>query len=323
MDTHRTRRACLAVCGSVALAGCTDLDALPGRGTDGHPFADRTVEVQISSAEQDFDHLETLLEDALSFWNANTQYLAYTTTLEYGPDASEPDILVEEVLTLDSCGLHDGEVAGCAELIQDGDHGLLPATATVEFQDGNDWQYQRVIEHEIGHTLGLEHDNEPARVMHESWEQRYPEFETRTEILELAEQRRETYNEATGTITDGNDAADTERYEAAIEQFQRAITRFEAARETVQTSQELLGELSSFAPADLNRLESFLSAEETYVGGVLESLAVLVDACEQLAGDESSGIERYNEGIRQYNETLDIDLPEASEFVSAIGFGTV
>jgi hypothetical protein len=323
MDTHRTRRAYLAICGSVAAAGCTALDSLPGRGKDGHPFTDRTVAVQISNAQQNFDHLETLLGDALSFWNANTQYLPYTTTLEYRPDASDPDILVEEVLNLESCGLHEGEVSGCAELIQAGDHDRLPATATVEFQEDNDWRYQRIIEHEIGHTLGLEHDDEPARVMHESWEQRYPEFETRLEILDLTEQRRATYSEAAETISGANDAVEGERYDAATEQFRTAITSFEGARGSLQRSEELVGELSPFEPADMDRLASLLSTEKTYADAVLDSLAVLAEASEHLAAGENSGVEQYNNGIREYNETLELEVPDMPAFVSAVGFSTV
>jgi hypothetical protein len=158
--------------------------------------------------------------------------------------------------------------------------------------------------------------------MHESWERRYPEFETRMEILTLAEQRRASYSEAADIITAGNDAVDSEQYDAAREQFQQGLTQFEEAGTTVQRSVELLSELSEFQPADLTQLESHLDAERTYIDAVIDSLGVLVDAAELLAAGEDGGVERYNEGIHQYNETLELDIPDGREYVSAVGFVT-
>lgn len=313
-----TRRHYLAVCGAVAgLAGCSSVESFVGR-SDTHPFADRTVTVQISNVESDSDRLEGLLQGALSFWNSHSdQYIPYTTTFEYRPDAGDPDLFLEEVSSLGSCGRHDGDIGGCAPLLKEGDHGSLPATATVEAQE-NDWQYQKIIEHEIGHTLGLRHDDEPARVMDESWENRFPEFEQREQILDLAEERSERYAEAADAITRGNEATDAENFETAADRFQDAVASFEDAQGTLQTTGDLVEELSPFEPADMEQLDTLLSTERSYVEAILETLPPLVQASRQLAAG-NDGVDQYNEAIRQYNEAQGVERPDLREYISAVG----
>lgn len=314
-----SRRRYLAVCGSIAgLAGCSSIESFVGGGPDTHPFADRTVVVQISNVESDGDRLEELLQGAVSFWNSHgDQYLSYTTSFEYRPDAEDPDLLLEEVSSLGSCGRHDGDIGGCAPLLEAGDHGSLPATATVEVQE-NDWQYQKIIEHEIGHTLGLRHDDEPTRVMDESWENRFPEFEEREQILDLAEERSKRYSEAADAITRGNEAANAENFETAADRFQDAVESFEKARQTLQTTADLVDELSEFEPADLDRLASLRSTEQSYVEAILETLPALVEASRQLAAG-TGGADQYNEAIRRYNEVQEMARPDLREYISAVG----
>jgi len=313
-----TRRRYLAVCGSVGLAGCSSVESFVG-GSDTHPFADRTVSVQISAVESDRARLERLLRGALSFWNEQgAQYLSFRTTFEYRPDADDPDLFLEEVASLGSCGRHDGNIGGCAPLLEAGDHGSLPATATVEVQE-NDWQYQKIIEHEVGHTLGLRHEDEPTYVMDDSWENRFPEFEQRERILRLAEQRSKRYGEAADAISRGNEAANAENFATAADDFQDAVERFEDARRTLQTTEDLAGELSPFEPADLERLASLRSTEQSYVESILETLTRLVEASRQLA-DGSGGADQYNGAIEGYNEAQEMERPDLREYISAVGF---
>lgn len=321
-----TRRAYLLACGSIAgVAGCNSLDSVSvgGDQQDGHPFADRTVAVQIDDVHEDFGRVESLLLDALSFWNDHVEtYLTYSTTLEYRPDGGDPDIVVSEVAGIDECGLHDDDgIAGCADLIEDGHHDQLPASVRVIPQDpGEDWRYQRIIEHEIGHTLGLTHEEDPDFVMHESWKRRYPEYDRRERIVTLVDDRIEAYEAGEQSLANGFEAADAESFGVATEQYRDAGDHFRTALETIQTSRDVARELSPFDPADLDALESLLGTEETYIETVLDAVELLVEGSELLAADDQDGVEIYNDGVERHNEAVGSDLPEKAEYISAVGF---
>jgi hypothetical protein len=317
-----TRRGWLAVCAAAGVGGCTNVDSLLG--PDAHPFADRTVPVQIQTVQQEFDRLERLLKAALSFWNETQETLPYSTTLTYDPETDTPDVLVSEVPTIAECGVHTGDdITGCAPILQSGDQSELPASLEVNPQPpGEDWHYRRVIEHELGHLLGLTHDDEPARVMHASWQQRYPQYERRRHVFELRQERGESYNQGVQYVSEGFDAAEADEFGAAGEQFQQARGAYRDAQETIATARAVADELEPFEPADLDRLDALLTTETEFVQTVLDGLEAMVEGAELLSANEDDGVSVYNDGVGVYDDATDIEIPGSEAYLSAVGFPT-
>jgi hypothetical protein len=350
-SSRGTRRRFLVVAGTLATAGCLDgvaddtdgadtptetgLQTPASDGTDEqtdeaqtptstpvpetHPFAGRTASVIIEQVEEDRERLERLLRKAISFWNDNqSEYLSYSTTLEHRPDAEEPDVTVSEVPSIDSCGLHDeGEFAGCATRLSEGDGAALPAEVRLD-PAANDWRYRNTIKHELGHVLGLGHDDAPANIMGDSLDERYPEYEQRKEILEVRDEWVSEYNSATKELTAGFDAVDADDFETATGAFDTARQHYETAADLIETATELATELSRFEPADREKLDEMLDSEASFAASMQSAVDLLHDGAERIASGED-GYDTYNEGVDAYNETIEQPLPETSEYVAAVG----
>lgn len=333
----RSRRAFLVAAGAVAAAGCLDSgdssEEGAGDGTSGegktaagtatpepaHPLADRTATVAIERVEADRQRLERLLREAIAFWNDNhTRYLSYATTLEYQPDAEEPAILVSELPAIEECGIHEGgNFAGCATYLTAGANNSLPANVRL-VPDSSDWLYRTVIQHELGHVLGLGHDDEPAAVMDTSVEARYPEYEQRREILDLRKEWITEYNDAAEILSTAFDAADDEDYETAASRYETAGEHYRVAGELVESAAATAEELSAFEPADRERLVELLDSERSFVESMRSAIEYLKSGSEQIAGGDG-GYETYNEGVDRYNATVQQSLPETEAYIAAVG----
>jgi len=319
-----SRRRLLSLCVAGGLCGCTSLDSLPGTGSGAHPFADRTVTVQLQAVRGDVARLEGLLRDALAFWNAGDRqaFLPYTTTLAYAPDAGAPDVLVSEVASIDSCGVHGGDITGCAPVLRPGERDRLPATLRLTPQPpGEDWHYRRVIEHELGHLLGLGHEDEPSAVMAASWQQRYPQYDRRRRIFGLRQERTARYNRAVDRANDGFEAVGADRFETAAERFRAASRTYQDAASSVETARSVADELDPFEPADRSRLASLLRTEQAFVETALDGLGSMIDGSRRLAAGED-GAATYNDGAETYRAANDTELPDAEAYLAAVGFPT-
>ncbi|WP_254536814.1 zinc-dependent metalloprotease family protein [Halomarina litorea] len=192
-----SRRALLLVC-LVVLSGCAAIPSLP----DGPPFADEssptpappttderaiettagatvgptgtavprpnpyeeeTLTVAISDEADTGRDFRPLVREALDFWEANDRrYVGYSVEYRLVSDAEDADLLVRFVESVDECGRED-HVAGCAPLVT---AGPVDRPVTVRVRSGfSDDSTVLVLQHELGHTLGLGHDDAPADVM--------------------------------------------------------------------------------------------------------------------------------------------------------------
>jgi hypothetical protein len=112
------------------------------------------------SRDRDF---AALVREATTFWEAGSQYLGFGVEYEVRPDAEDPDLIVAFADRVPDCG-NVADAAGCAPLLTDPRQVDRPETAWVK-TGLSDESTVLVTEHELGHTLGLTHDDPPRDVM--------------------------------------------------------------------------------------------------------------------------------------------------------------
>jgi hypothetical protein len=160
----------------VVLAGCSgfvpadelssDASATASSSADAgtNPWASDPVVVSIRAPADQRARYRNLTRRALDYWETNSaEYVGYPVEFRLTDDAMRPDVRITFVEYVRSCGRED-HAAGCAPRIENPRHASLPAD--VEVKTGfDDASTVRVIEHELGHVLGLGHDDAPRDVM--------------------------------------------------------------------------------------------------------------------------------------------------------------
>ncbi|KAB1187283.1 MULTISPECIES: matrixin [Haloferax] len=127
------------------------------------PWGADPVLVDVEAPNDGRDY-ESLVREATVFWERNdARYLGYEIEYAVTTDARNPDIVVRFSETIPECS---GQVdaVGCAPYITDARQIDRPETVYVMTGFGDDSTVE-IIEHELGHTLGLTHGDEPAELM--------------------------------------------------------------------------------------------------------------------------------------------------------------
>ncbi|SDX67591.1 zinc metalloprotease [Halobellus clavatus] len=129
-----------------------------------NPWGSGPIVVAIRDTSGTARNWTPLVREATAYWEAEGERFAgFPVTYTVRPDATDPDIVLEFVDTVPRCEGAD-DAAGCAPLIEDRRQIDRPETVFVRtgFSDNST---ARVVEHELGHTLGLTHDDAPQFVM--------------------------------------------------------------------------------------------------------------------------------------------------------------
>ncbi|AFK19600.1 matrixin [Haloferax mediterranei ATCC 33500] len=127
------------------------------------PWGSEPVVIAVE-APNDGRNYTSMVNEATTFWEANdARYLGSEIDYEVDADARNPDLVVRFSDDIPECS---GQVdaVGCAPYITDERQIDRPTTAYIRTGFGDDSTVE-IIEHELGHTLGLTHGDEPAELM--------------------------------------------------------------------------------------------------------------------------------------------------------------
>ncbi|USZ69423.1 matrixin family metalloprotease [Halorussus salilacus] len=129
-----------------------------------NPWGESNLTVAINDTANDSRDFRPHVRSALDFWsNASERYAGFEVEYELEPNASEPDLVVRVVDSIDSCA-NVTDPAGCAPFLTDAAHVSRPVTLEVAASYSNE-STRLILKHELGHTLGLNHSSEPQDVM--------------------------------------------------------------------------------------------------------------------------------------------------------------
>ena len=225
-----------ATTGVAGIAGCTG--ALPDVGGDGHIFADQTVSVRVEDLGTTDHDVHANAREALAFWEAESeQYVDFAVDFELIDD--DPDMEIVYVDTPERCAAvenYSASVLGCAPLIRPGQRVSRPATAVVVAANRPYGKVRITTKHEIGHILGLGHDDAPAEIMSNRPEDRIPLFAERIEIWEATTASQQAASTGTGRFNSAVSAWNDEAYADAETAARESNGAYVSALDSVQSA---------------------------------------------------------------------------------------
>lgn len=153
----------------VVLSGCAGVadPGLVGDDWEGDPdnhWRSEVLNVSYTGpADRDYG---SLVAAATEYWTANSgRYAGYDVELRVVDDGEAADVHVRFVESIDDCGVHSDErTAGCAPVLTEPGQVDRPVEVRIETGYSN-VSTVAVLKHELGHTLGLTHADEPRSVM--------------------------------------------------------------------------------------------------------------------------------------------------------------
>jgi len=316
------RRRFLATAGGVAgagLAGCLALD--PAERT--HPFAGTTQRVAVEDASTSDLDLTANAGEALEFWAAESEgYAGFP--VDFWLVESEPDILIRYADDPAGCedvaGFDSSRVLGCAPRLGPETAVPDPVVARV-VAGGRPYGSVRVTtKHEIGHILGLGHEDDPREIMSNRPEDRIPLYTVRVEIWEAVLSVQAGANEAIRLLNHGTETYRRQAFEAAATAFEAAREDFTALAADLDAALGRTGELEGQETVDLRTVRDRLGhhRERLRLSAALAgALAAAADAA--AAGDGAREREAIDEANRQVAAFEDLGPVESSEIAVALG----
>ncbi|MCU4752514.1 hypothetical protein OB919_11020 [Halobacteria archaeon AArc-curdl1] len=313
------RRELLGACAACApmVAGCTSPDALPEEREPRHPLADQTVSVRIEN-RSDTDHdVETNARDALAYWETHAeQYVGFGVDFEVVTD--DPQLTIAYVDTPEDCQDVEGYselVLGCAPLLRPGNRLPNDLTAYVVAANRPFGKVRITTKHEIGHVLGLYHDDEPREIMSNRPEDRIPLYDVRINIWETVLEAQERSNDGTRLYSDGITNWNEDEYAVAAEAFNAAHDELTTAEGLVDAALDLTDAFDGHPSVETVALEA-LRNHLTRLRERMHTSAALTRAMEDasVAADEgdfsraNDHLSAANAHIREINTTGVVEL---------------
>ena len=313
------RRRVLAAVGSTAaagFAGCT----LPGERR--HPFANGTVSVRIDG-ETDTPHdVEDVARRSLEYWEDNSEtYVGFTVAFDVVTD-DDPDLVLRFVDRPDDCHMvenYSDRVLGCAPVLRAGYRPRETIRAIVVAGARPPGKIAITTKHELGHVLGLGHDDEPQEIMSTRPELRIPMYETRIEIWEDVLGAHEHASNATVLFDHAATTWTEEHYEGAAIAFHAANANYEAVRarfEGVRERIETFADDPRVETVDLEGLRGYLDRLVERTRLAEEFSSAMAAAADAVARGDRAAADEYiataNDRIGEYNAVGSLELRDVA-----------
>lgn len=284
------RRAVLAgAAGLTATAGCLSIPDSNGS----HPLAGQTVTIRVDEDTDTPHDLRAVTREALDFWETDSEtYTGFTVGFEL-VEGDEPDLVVAYADDPRGCSDVEGyseRVLGCAPVLLSDTTVPEPVVARVVAGTRPAGQVLTTTKHEVGHVLGLTHDDDPREVMSSRPEDRIPLYDRRAQIRDTVVSGAEGTNEASSSYAQAIGLWNNGDYESAVPVFEEtrgayadATAQFETARDAAD---EFEGEQAA-ETVDLERVKTLLSGLVERVNLLAMAASAMADAADAAAAGDS------------------------------------
>lgn len=254
------------------------------------------------------------VQDTLTFWEDNAEtYVGFPMEYAYEPNNSDADITVKVQEEIAVCGSHDTDyrTVGCAPLIES----TAPETAEIRIvSDLEGETLLRVLKHEFGHTLGLDHGEEPQEIMSDDPELRIPDYQERRDIISAYRDGIDAFSKASEKYNTGSEHYDNE-------ELGEAKNLFEDGSKLAQDGATAFGNAESISLSIEEQLAAEFSSEARqkclkYYNSQLE----LSRACEAYAdGNYDRGDEFISEHQKYHEEMQSFQIRDSNLLVDELG----
>lgn len=130
-----------------------------------NPWGTREVTVAVAGDGVPKEaHLESV-SAAIAYWNVqHERYTGHNVTFVLDQETKRPDVVVQFVPRIDTCGGDDRITLACAPRHDEGESAAVPTIVRVR-ENRPQTALESSVKHEFGHLLGLEHGEGPMPVM--------------------------------------------------------------------------------------------------------------------------------------------------------------
>ena len=324
------------VASALALAGCTtgveqvEELAAEAAGLAGHPLEGSSTVAVVDRGGGGAHDLDAIAAEALAYWEANApEYVGFSVDFELVATDGDgtPDVEIRFVgdrEDLRGCqDYHTEDVLGCAPILPEGSRPSLPVVAEVVAGERPYGEIRLTTKHELGHLLGLDHDDEPAYVMSNDVRDRLPEYDARMAVLEAIERTWRHRSEATRDFNAGIERWNDEAFAEAVGFFEDAGEGYEAGLGAID---EAVAETAAFEgmarpeTVDSEALADGFERTREVLGLAAQAAGLMATAARAAAdGDRETARDRHAEATEALEAKRLADQPSPTEMAIALG----
>jgi len=318
---------------AVALAGCSGVQSEVDEradavlGPDEHPFAGATTIAVADRSESDHD-VSALAATAAAYWNEHAaEYAGFDVSFSVGGESPDVELVfLDRRAELEGCQDHaSAEVLGCSPLLRAEHRPERPVTVEVVAEGRPYGDVLITTKHELGHALGLGHDDDPEHIMSDSIKDRLPAYERRIDLLDTFGNAWAGRNAGAREYEAAVERWNDERFAESVSAFEASVQRYREAGESVATAEELAGAFEGMErpeTVDHASLRESLRDADEWAALAAERSALMADAAAVRAdGDVETAREHRAEAQERDDRLRDAEFPAPIAVADALGLG--